>query len=142
MCIFVYSYPGCCVAKSPPVIAPSRNSDAIALLFVNDLHNRMPYVCGSNITYSSKPVIPFASLQSAHNVPSLLNIRPVPVKPTLQVLSKVHVSMTIPLGLVCNWFLCWKFSIKQLKLTHSLFQLIVPSHLMTFLVLNSPHLSK
>ena len=87
--IILYSYPGCCVAKSLPVIAPSRNSDAIASLFISDLHNRMPCVCGHSITFSTKPMIPCASLQSANSTRPHPNIRPVPVKPTLQTLAKV-----------------------------------------------------
>ena len=67
-----------------PVVFPSKDTDSIVSAFISDVHSRMPYICGSTIKFSNKPLIPFASLQPANTISQQPNARAAPVKPTLQ----------------------------------------------------------
>ena len=66
--------------KSYPLACPSRDSDAVASAFIEDLHSRMPSVCGEMVKFSSKALAPLAELNSAteHQKSGQSNAKPFP----------------------------------------------------------------
>ena len=78
--MFYYSYPGCCVTTGRPVVCLSKDSDLITANLINDIHSRMPSLCGERIQFSKKPLAPSTVL---HTVPTVLpgsthpNTRPI-----------------------------------------------------------------
>ena len=56
------SYPSCCVTHGPPITCSSRHSLPTAESFINDIHSRMPTLCGEPIRYSNKPLQPTLGL--------------------------------------------------------------------------------
>ena len=72
------SYPGCCVATGTPVVCPARDADHVTTSFINDIHSRMPSLCGDRVVYSSRPLIPINALQTVPQLTARPNTNPPP----------------------------------------------------------------
>ena len=70
--------------KTTPTSYPSREADPVASAFVADVHARLPSMCGTVMRYSSKALMPLASLHSAVDRRSgYSNLKPVELIPEI-----------------------------------------------------------
>ncbi len=109
--LFIISYPGCCVTTGKPLICPSRDVDQLTANFINDIHSRMPSLCGQQITFSKKPLtvlnvlqpVPLLSngTQYPNTKPALVSrpyTKPVLGKPNLPPIIRADHSQMVPDG--------------------------------------------
>ena len=90
-------------------MCPSRDVDQLTANFINDIHNRMPSLCGQQITFSKKPLTVSNVLQPVTRIGPQPNTKPVLVsrpgikpvlgRPNLPPIIRGHTqSQTVPDG--------------------------------------------
>lgn len=83
--------------KTTPTSYPSREADPVASAFVADVHARLPSMCGTVVRYSSKALMPLASLHSAVDRRSgYSNLKPVELIPEID-LSQIPIPQSMRL---------------------------------------------
>lgn len=81
----LYSYPGCCVTTSRPIVCPSKDTDQLTTCFINDIHSRLPSLCGQQIKYSKKPVISSNTLLPVQQIRAHPNTKPLSDGPSTNI---------------------------------------------------------
>ena len=86
--------------KTTPTSYPSREADPVASAFVADVHARLPSMCGTVMRYSSKALMPLASLHSAverdNRRSGYSNLKPVELIPEID-LSQIPIPQSMRL---------------------------------------------
>ena len=67
--------------KAHPTSYPSREADAVTAAFIDDIHSRLPALCGTALRYSSKAFTPTVGLQPVTAIGVETTSRAVNLKP-------------------------------------------------------------
>ncbi len=60
------------------MVCPARDADHVTTSFINDIHSRMPSLCGERVVYSSRPLVPINALQTVPQLTARPNTMPPP----------------------------------------------------------------